>query len=265
MAEKSKLPPQLVWQNAVAAFEAGQPEKSKQYLSMIIDHPSADGNTWLLAGLVECQLGYWETAEQYLRKAVWKLPENIQAWMTLGSVLQNLGRAEEAVPVFQRVTEIDASNFQGFNNMAVALEDMGRALAALSNYQMALSISPKFTLALQGRAQLLGRMRRFDEACLDYEELIKQHPEDYGVALEYCELLEQSNLPDDVAKVLPGNIDSEDFGARARLASIKARLLMRDDKYEQALGLLEEAINKTRQDSLLFLSGKILDRMGKYE
>lgn len=263
-SKKTDIAPEVALQKAFGAYQTGDLKRAKELLADLLVEPAADGNIYLLGGIVEAQLLNWEPAASLLKKAVSKMPRQTDAWMALGNVLQNMGKAEEALPAYERVVEIDQDNYQALNNMGVVLEDMGRALDALKCYHGALKINPDFELALRGKAPLLGRLRRFDEACDAYEDLLKRYSDDHALCIDYAELLEQANQSEKAVASLPGNIDQNDKSSIARAAAIQANFMVRKDELENALICLHSAREQSKKDYLCFREGVILDRLGCY-
>ncbi len=256
--------PARLWQAAVAAYERDDPAKARRSLKPLLDHPAADGVTFLLAGLVEARLRDWRRAEKFLRKALQTVPERIEGWVTLGNTLHALGRPEEAAEAFREAATRNPTDPQGWNNLAVVNEDMGRLRDALDYYERALEAASDFPQALHGRATVLGQLRRFDEARQAYEKLLRHFPDDKTLMLEYAEFMEQANRPDEAARYLPGPGSLRDKHADARAEYLRAQLLIRKGELEPALRSLEEARRRTGMDFLSYREGTILDRLGRY-
>ena len=59
-----EVSPQQAWQNSVSAFENGQPAQALKFIMPLLSHPSADGNTYLLAGIVQSSSFQTQLVEQ---------------------------------------------------------------------------------------------------------------------------------------------------------------------------------------------------------
>ena len=260
--------PQQIWQSAVSAYQTNSPKKARKLLSKLIHHPGANGNTFLLAGLVEYQLLNWHEAEKYLLRAVRELPNQTDAKLALANTYQNMGSAEQALPYYQEVVVAEPENFQALQNLGVAYEDTGRALDALESYDQSLRINSDYELALRSRAPLLGHLGRVNDAVADYEALIERFPDDFELKLDYAELLEKFNLIDKskslISKLSAANHNVSDNISRARVAALNAQFLIRQDDFQGALNILEKAEKSTGQKYLKFKQGMLLDRFGSY-
>ena len=261
----SNMSPQAAWQAAIEKYQNNQPKQARELLKNLVKVPGADGNVFLLAGLVEAQLSNWQASEDFLNHAISLLPNNMDAKRALANVFQNSGRAEQALPIYQFVVQHHPDDYQLYNNMAVAFEDIGYSVDALECYQKSLSINPDFELALRGIAPLFGRLRKFERACEIYEKLIARFPEDISLQIDFAEFLEQSNQPQKAKQHIPVNVDKKDKVSLARIGSLQAQLLIRKDRLNQALEQLRQARAATGQEFLLFREGMVLDRLGNYE
>lgn len=257
--------PARLWRTAVEAYEGGAPAKARRALRPLLDHPAADGLTFLLAGLVEAQLGDWRRAEKLLAKALETLPDRVEGWLTLGNARHALGRMDEAREAFKEAVDRAPHNAQAWNNLAVVNEDMGRLRDALDCYDRALEAAPGFAQALRGRAATLAQLRRFDEAKQAYEDLLARCPDQVELRLAYAEFLEQANRPEEAARYLPEPGTLKDKSADARAENLRAQLLTRDNRLETALEGLEQAHRRTGMQFLGFREGAVLDRLGRYQ
>jgi len=257
--------PAKLWQEAVSAYQSGKLKQAGRAIRPLLKHPAANGETWLLGGLINAQLGEWASAEPLLEKAVKQFPDRIDGWLTLGNAHHMLGRMEQAVAAFKQVTDRQPDNADAWNNMGVVNEDMGRFRDALDCYDCSLGVDPNHSMSMRSRASVLGRLRRFDDACSAYDELLRRFSQDQGLIVDYAEFLEQANRPKDAEKILPAIDDIDDLKTRARAQGVSARLLIRDGQLEIALAKLQKTRKQTGEDFLSYHEGTVHDRLGQYE
>lgn len=257
--------PTQLWQTAVSAYQHGQPGKARRALKPLLEHPAADGNTFLLAGLVEAQLDNPAGAARFLEQAVKMSPESTDAWLSLGNVLHAQGRMEEASNAFKEAAQRAPGNAQVWNNLGVVNEDMGRTRDALDYYNRALEIDPGLANALRRRAPVLGRLRWFEQAHEAYEDLVRRYPGDQALRVELAQFLEQANRADAAEALLPESGQVDDKGVDATVEYLRAQLLIRKGDLDAALAGLRAARERTGEDFLSYREGMILDRMGYYE
>ncbi|HSH42574.1 MAG TPA: tetratricopeptide repeat protein, partial [Arenicellales bacterium] len=257
--------PALLWQTAVAAYQQGDPVRARRALKPLLDHPAADGTTFLLGGTLEAQLDNMPRAAQLLEKAVRMSPDSAEAWMSLGNVQHALGRMEEAARAYREAARLAPGNAQVWNNLGVVSEDVGLTRDALDYYDRALAIEPALASALRRRAPVLGRLRWFDPAREAYLDLIERFPDDPTLRLDYAQFLEQANRPDEAAHYLPESDQLADHADRARAEYLRAQLLIREGNLDMALERVRAAQARTGQEFLCYREGVILDRLGRYD
>jgi len=257
--------PAHLWQTAVTAFQGGNPGRARRALRPLLEHPAADGTTFLLAGLVEAQLDAMQRAAGYLEKAVRLSPQNADAWLSLGNVRHALGRMDDAAAAWREAASRAPGNVQVWNNLGVAYEDTGRTRDALECYDRALEIDPGFANALRRRAPVLARLRWFEQARATYDELLQKFPQETELRIEYAQFLEQANRADEAAAQLPEPGAIEDKTLDARAEYIRTQLLLRQGDLEAALNNAAAARERTGEDYLAYREGQALDRMGRYE
>lgn len=264
--KKAKPPatPQEAWNQAIAAYEGGKPRQAQNLLAPLLDMPSVPGEVSLLAGLVEAQLGDSRRAEEHLRRAVQLVPERIEGWLGLGNAQHMQGRFDAAVETFRRVLKRSPDNPTALYNMAMAWMDQGRQRDALANLERVLEIQPDWPGAEHNRAIVLGMLGWAEEAYTAYQTLVSKHPDDPWLRLEFAGFLEQNNRADEAAEWLPTADAFGDAGnGVAQAEGLRAQLLVREERYQEALDLLDAAHRRTGQDFLGYRQGNLLDRFGR--
>ena len=265
---KAKPPatPQEAWQQAIAAYEGGKPRQAQSLLAPLLDMASVPGEVSLLAGLVEAQLGDSRRAEEHLRRAVQMVPERIEGWLGLGNAQHMQGRFDAAVETFRRVLKRSPDSPTALYNMAMAQMDHGRNREALDSLERLLEVDPEWAGAEHNRAILLGILGWAEQAYTAYQTLVSKDPDDPWLRLEFAGFLEQNNRADEAAEWLP---TADAFGDAAQGAAqaegLRAQLLVREERYEEALELLDEAHRRTGQDFLGYRQGNLLDRSGRMD
>ncbi|WP_067563703.1 tetratricopeptide repeat-containing sulfotransferase family protein [Halofilum ochraceum] len=264
--KKAKPPatPQEAWQQAIAAYEGGKPRQAQNLLAPLLDMPSVPGEVSLLAGLVEAQLGDSRRAEEHLRRAVQLVPERVEGWLGLGNAQHMQGRFDAAVETFRRVLKRSPDNPTALYNMAMAWMDQGRHRDALANLERVLELQPDWPGAEHNRAILLARLGWAGRAHDAYEALVTKNSDDPWLRLEFAGFLDQSNRADEAAAWLPA---ADAFGeatqGAAQSEGLRAQLLVREARYEEALELLDDAHRRTGEDLLGYRQGNLLDRFGR--
>lgn len=255
--------PHQLWDAAVAAYERGEFRRARNAVAPLVEQGVAEGEPYLLAGLVEARLGHWKTAEPLLRRATQRLPERIEGWVGLGNAQRIQGRADEAAAAYREALKRRPDSVEALNNLAVAYEDMRLDIAALECHERVLDLAPGYENALRSRPALLARLGRGTEARTAYEDLIRRWPEDATLRLELAELLEKANQPGTSVEWLPDTEALPNPVAMARAEALRARLLARGGDLEGALERLVAARQRTGRDVLGYDEGQLLDRLGR--
>ena len=231
----------------------------------LINHPGANAEVFLLAGLALGQTGDWAKALPILEKSVGLAPKMEDAHLALGTAYQMLGKMEESIHAYKHVGALNPNNADAWNNLGVVNEDTGRFADALDYYDQALALNPSHPNALRSRASVLGRLRKFDQAKSAYELLINRYPDDAEIMVGYAEFLEQANQPEQAMSLLPqpGTIENKVNDARAE--AVRAKILVRQKDFDSALACLTAARKRTGEDFLCYREGIIHDRLGQYD
>ena len=254
-----------LWKSAVNAYNNSNPKKAERALKTLLNHPAANVDTFLLAGLVYGQLFDWKSARLHLQKAAQLDPNNSNCWLALGNAYHMSGKLEEAIHSFQKSCALDSNNPDAWNNMGVANEDMGRFRDALDHYNKALEQDPDHENALKSRASVMGRLRWLEPACHAYDDLLTRFPKDQSVVIDYAEFLEQANKPQQAQELISTLSTFDNKITDARANNVRAKVLIRNKSLQSALTCLEQTRKRTGEEFLSYSEGSILDKLGRYE
>jgi tetratricopeptide (TPR) repeat protein len=187
----------------------------------------------------------------YIQRA---LEYQAKARVTRGGAQADYGlladaHAELARDRFERATELDGKHWAGYRGMAVYYLYKGDSKEALKSLAEADKYSKK-----PDEKITVGRLRfrayagekEFDEGKKVLDGLIEKYP-DYGEAYfalgEYYLLLPEPNY-DEAAKAFEVGVTKkfEESGTKGQMYVMLARLLIRDQKYDDALAAAEAAL-----------------------
>ena len=102
-------------------------------------------------------------------------PTDAESWIARGLYRAQIGDSEGAIADYRKALELDSRSLAALQNSAVVYTDQlkkpSEAVACLNN---ALKIDPDYLPALQGRAVLLARIGKCEEAHADIERLLKR-------------------------------------------------------------------------------------------
>lgn len=257
------MDPQITFQRAVTEYEAGRYEQAHKFLKPLRESPDPNGYITLLSGLVEAELGEWKKAESLLADAVKVLPQRVEGWMGLGNAQRVLGDARAAVASYRRALDLQPRLASGWNNLGLAYSDLRCDHDALHSFERALEIVPRYREAAESRAETLVRLTRFDAARSAYQALMDTYPDDVEIPLAYAETMEKANRGDLAEQLLPPRERIRQPELLARREVLRARLLAREEKVDEALEVARAARSQTGAEWIGYLEGDLLDRKGQ--
>jgi tetratricopeptide (TPR) repeat protein len=124
------------------------------------------------------QLGEMAEAEAVLRQWLTVLPDNARGLMALTDLLLTAQRPKEAEPLLrQALTQLLPQEMRGafLQSLGLALHRQGRELEALEQYEEASTISYDASADVI-RAEILQRLKRYDEAAVLSAKLVAREP-----------------------------------------------------------------------------------------
>jgi tetratricopeptide (TPR) repeat protein len=248
--------------DGTAASEAGQ---------RAIEIDPSDTRGHVLLGHALLEQGDREEGLAKLRQAVEMDGGAISARYALATTLLRMGQLDEATVEFKRVLEYAPGHVSAMNNLANSYLYSGRYLDAVPLYQRALDLEPDEIVATNlGTAYYyLDQMEDSLAAYLRAEEIHPGHP------------TTQNNIGDVYAKLEdPGAaatwytraIESCEHrlaagGDRSDLLGLKALLLAKVGRFDEAIGAIEEVLALTTavadQPELLYSAAQIYALAGR--
>ena len=164
-----------------ALMAAGRPAAARQSFERAAQLlPSRSAPRILIGHTYELERRYDEAQLAY-EQACGSSPNEARPERVLGARLLRWGRAAEAVPHLARAVELDPSSASTWNALAVAQFHAGDGTAALETFARAAAahessgLEPDRDLAL-GRAALLVRFARYEEALALYDAVVAREP-----------------------------------------------------------------------------------------
>ena len=160
----------------VAFFGTGDSATAERQLRAALKRDPNLAEGWSHLGLVLRSLGRGEEARESYERAVRLKPDNVETLDRLGALLceQQGGLAGQAH--FRRAVELRPDFAPAWGNLGVMLANDGQLGAALPCLERALAIDPESSLALAGRALVLERSHRLEEAVAGYGEALQRTP-----------------------------------------------------------------------------------------
>jgi tetratricopeptide (TPR) repeat protein len=193
-----------------------------------------DGANWRALGYAYMLAGRPRDAETALRRAITLPPPSALEHRDLGFVLAATGREDEARAEYRRAIALDPKETGAWVNLANLDRSKGDLDRALEDFREAEKRDSAMVLAVKGQAQVLGELKRIDEAGATYRRLLDRVPGDLDTRFAAVRLYEALGR-DDIA------LEVARDGVRHDRGSGEARLL---------LGMALEAQGRLREAGL---------------
>ncbi len=225
----------------------------------------------------------YSSATTYYTRAIRLKPDLAAAHANLGASLQALGQNDEALKAFRKATELDPSNKQVASlakdaelqaghevfKKAVELQAQGSNEEAVYYYQKALETPSNNTAELRASYGIaLQNLSRFPEAIEQYEEALKQEPNNgnyyYYLATAYHQdqrlpkavfayhkAIRLDSTESDIRKQAEDSVKAIDEAEAADLLNKVVDAYNRK-AYAQGLNLIDKSLKKNAENSMAY-------------
>jgi tetratricopeptide (TPR) repeat protein len=208
-----------------------------------------DGANWRALGYAYMRGDRSRDAETALRRAIALPPQSALEHRDLGYVLAATGREDEARAEYRRAIALDPKETGAWVNVANLDRSKGDLEQALAGFREATKRDSGLAVAAKGEAQVLGDLKRFQEAGAAYRRLLALDPADLDARLAAVRLHEALGRADVALEVARD-------GVRHDRGSGEAWLIM--GMALEAQGRLREAALELRRAESL-----VRDREGR--
>jgi tetratricopeptide (TPR) repeat protein len=117
-----------------------------------------------------------EAADQ-MRKLLTFYPKNAQLLTYLGSVYIQQGQTELGINTLGRSLQIEPQQPMALFNRAMAFQKLKRFEEALANYNQVITLEPNRSEAYNNRGNVLRKLNRLEDALVDYDRAIGIKPD----------------------------------------------------------------------------------------
>jgi tetratricopeptide (TPR) repeat protein len=176
-----------------------------------------DGANWRALGYAYMRAGRPRDAEKALRRAIALPPRSALEHRDLGFVLAATGRESEARAEYRRAIALDPMETGAWVNLANLDRSKGDLEQALADFREAEKRDSSLALAVKGQAQLLGELKRFDEAGMAYRRLLGRAPGDLETRFAAVRLYEALGRDDIALEVARDGVRHDRGSGEARL------------------------------------------------
>ncbi|HKY04994.1 MAG TPA: tetratricopeptide repeat protein, partial [Blastocatellia bacterium] len=256
-------------------LDQGKTDEAKRSLSRAIELDGKLTGVRIYYASALIKSGDPAAAIAHLQTAIEMGESLLLAEALLGLALERTGKGDEALAAYSRVIERESTNHLAREGRARILERKGELSRAVEDYSIAYRQQPSPDLA-RHLAQLYRRAGQPQAAVQIFRTLIKDKPEDMALRIELARAMIENNQAEEAVKEIepmltahpnsPGLLsllgdlsskDKPDAGASYYRRALEAdpsdndtrvklgATLVRAQKYEEALPVLNEAITRS--------------------
>jgi len=210
--------------------------------------------------------GDMDAALVSLQTVTGRWPGLAVGWLQLGGVLNAFGRYLEAERALRRHLELDTDSVAGQIWLGAALQFQGRFDQAGHHYRAALERDPENPDALANLGKLLQAQGEPDQAESCFRRALAADPSHDQARSGLAAWLDNQGRQTDALALL----DQTPGADPGVVAPIRARLLRRSGRWDEARSVLETALTSPTlaaegQVQLRFSLAHLLDELGDYE
>ena len=183
----------------------------------------------------------------------------------LGRIADRKDEHEQAIRYYSQVTH-GSNAIMSQRRAAGIMAQMGEEDQALEHLERFAEINPNFAVdMLQAKAQLLASLERYPEALEYYDKVVAYRPDSEGAHLGKAELLLRMGRLDDAVALYRHSVKRWPDSAMS-LNALGYTLADRTDQYDEAARLIHKALNLDPDSAAIIDSwGWVLYRQGQYD
>jgi len=220
-------------------------DQGERAQSVLLDLLEVSTSDWELgrAGYRALRAGQLDLAEKLLTRATQLDPEHGSAFNNLGLVRLEQARLEDAVSAFRRQIAIDPDHAYAHNNLGRALRRQGKTALAVASFRRQIAIDPEDPWAHRNLGLALEDFGDVEGAIAAYQRHLEIDPLDVDTLQDVARLGVISD--EDYARFLARARESlDDEAALAQIQGVEAQLLVRADRCDEAVPMLEMLVER---------------------
>jgi len=236
-------------------IDAGQLVKARREFATLLNQNPKDTDSLYALGLLAAETRQFDLAETYFLDLIKRDARLADAYFELGRVEEQRGDYAKAREWYERVKDEDRY-LSAQMRMGVVLAKSGDIVAAGQHFEALRRDNPQNDITLYlAEAEALREAGRYQEAFDGLDRALAAHPDDkdllYARALAAEKLDRLDVLERDLRAILA--VDPKNGQA---LNALGYTLADRTDRYQEALGYIEQALEQMPNDAA------VLDSMG---
>jgi tetratricopeptide (TPR) repeat protein len=209
-----------------------------------------------------------QEAEQCFREALRLQSGYAEAYNGLGLAQRALGSLEEAVASFRRALALNPDYAEAHNSLGYVLFEQDRLEDAVAEVREALAAKPEFVQARVNLAIIMAEQESFEEVLQNYDEVLRDQPAHTAALAGKASVLDRQGRREEAGKIV---LPFADTGSLPHeMISLYGKLSRDAGRQEEAAGLLEGiqasgTATENAQRDLHFTLGDLHDDLGHYD
>lgn len=167
-----------LFQEAVAAMNAGQLKQAHTKLSEAIKIHPGFAEAYHLMGIVLSQSGHHSQAIKSIQQAIQLAPSNGAFHQNLGIVYRKAGNEQQALHCFLSALQLDPSIKEAAINLAISYKECGKIKEAIHTYQKITSQHPKEYRAWYNLGNIYMEEGEDEKAIQHFQQASELRPND---------------------------------------------------------------------------------------
>jgi len=257
--------PEARMELAIMLVSAGREDDALSQINQILLEQPYRADALRLMAIINFRMDRLDAAKADFENLLATGSYRMDAVYYLGRIADRRSENDQAIRYYSQV--ISGSNAVLSQSRAAGImAQQGEIRKALTQLDRFAEINPNFAVdMLRAKAQVLASVERYDEALAQFDKLISYRPEDEGVHLGRAELLLRMGRIDDAIGQYEAAADRWSDSATV-LNALGYTLADRTDRFDEAEKLIRKAL-KLQPDSAAIIDswGWVWFRKGSYE
>lgn len=250
---------------AIMLLSAGRDDDALSQVNQILLEQPARTDALRLMAIINFRLERLDAARADFQDLLSSGHYTMDALYYLGRIADRRSEHEEAIHFYSQVTR-GSNAVMSQRRAAGIVAEQGEPDKALQHLSEFAESHPTFAVdMLQAKAQLLASLERYPEALEYYDQVVTYRPDSEGAYLGKAELLLRMDRLDDAIAQYELSVERWPNSAMS-LNAFGYTLADRTDRYKEAAKLIKKAL-KLDPDSAAIIDswGWVLYRQGEYE
>lgn len=225
---------------------------------------SMDQNLALMMAASYGELKRFKEAEQLLTQLCEKPGATAEAWIARGNCVAYQEKFTEATNYYQKALALEPNNADALYHLAICKLATNKNELGLKELEAAVNAAPKAVKLRLFRAELLFKLKRYDEALADYKILEDLAPDNYKVFRGEAAVLALSGQFDAVLAKAEKACQLKPEDAPSQL--LRATCLAANNRFDDARAAFDLAVKYGDDESQYYLArARFLSGQKKYK